>query len=275
MGDCDFAGSRSLTKRLFFLHIHKTAGTSVSRAIESALPDDSTCPINFEYEYFAQKSFKNEHIENNYWQNKLSNYKFFRGHFGLEIRNRYFPDTLVLTFLRDPVERLISCYVFWLRQALNKGIPDNKQHLVALKIRSMDFEEFVSSDDPDIVNATHNVQARILAGGQFGRAPDLRSQVIGPNLGISNILEHALSFITSEHVLVGLNSQVDKILEKLSEHFEITIPKVQHLRKSSLQEKDRVVVTPKSLRRANEITLLDRELFNFISNNKNIEPYHK
>ncbi len=258
-----------MTKRLFFLHIHKTAGTSVSRAIESALPDDSTCPINFEYEYFAQKSFKNEHIENNYWQNKLSNYKFFRGHFGLEIRNRYFPDALVLTFLRDPVERLISCYVFWLRQALNKGIPDNKQHLVALKIRSMDFEEFVLSDDPNIINATHNVQARLLGGAQFGRAPEFRSQVIGPNLGSSNILEHAISFITSEHVLVGLTSQVDMILEQLSEHFELIIPKVQHLRKSNLESKDKAVLTPKSLRRAHEITRLDREVFNFISHNIN------
>jgi len=261
-----------LTKRLFFLHIHKTAGTSVSRAIESALPIDSTCLINFEYQYFDKQGFKNEHDRNKYWQSKLSNYKFFRGHFGLGIRNRYFPDTLVLTFLRDPVERLISCYLFWLRQALNKGIPDNKQHLVALKIRGMDFEEFVSSDDSDIVNATHNVQTRLLAGGQFGRAPDLRSQVMGPNLGSSNILEHAISFITSENVLVGLNSQVDKILEQLSERLELTIPKVQHLRKTSLQDKDRVFLTPKSLRRANEITLLDRELFKFICHNKNIRP---
>ena len=254
----------NLMKRLFFLHIHKTAGTAVSRAIESSLPANSICPVNFEYEFFDKERVGSADCGTDNWHTRVSEYKFFRGHFGLEVRNSYFPDAMMLTFLREPVDRLVSAYLFWLKQAFNDRIPEAKQHLVALKLRDMDFEEFVFSDDPDIVNATHNVQARLLAGAHFGRTAERRTQVFGPNTGKSQILEEAMNFVTSTNNLVGLSSQVEVMLEQVAKYLDLTIPRAEQLRKASQQDKAGLNLTSRSLNRAREITRLDRELFDFV-----------
>ena len=61
----------------------------------------------------------------------------------------------------------------------------------------------LSSEDPAIRRATWNVQARLLAGGQFGDLDALRQNVFGPWLTDSNLASEAVRAL-DRFALVGV-----------------------------------------------------------------------
>jgi len=86
---------------LFFLHIPKTAGTAVYKAISETLFREKTLIIE-------DDQIKN--VYGRYYPDQFSNYIFFRQH-----SNYYFYQYLprkphYLTFLRNPVTRMVSLY---------------------------------------------------------------------------------------------------------------------------------------------------------------------
>ncbi|ADJ29192.1 sulfotransferase family 2 domain-containing protein [Nitrosococcus watsonii] len=83
--------------KLHFLHIPKTAGTSVTQ--------------------FLQRQYDLEHIvfettwrELFKYQPRMPRLKLFRGHFGINLTKMIGPEFKVLTFLREPVSRVMSQY---------------------------------------------------------------------------------------------------------------------------------------------------------------------
>lgn len=88
--------------RIFFLHIHKTAGTAITKSISSMYDTKKICPFNFEYQFYEQ----------NFKQSDFTKYDFFRGHFGLNVKKLFFDDAKVISFVREPMERLKSLYIF-------------------------------------------------------------------------------------------------------------------------------------------------------------------
>jgi len=96
------------------LHIPKTAGTSFRTSAEHYFG-----PWNVVCDYGEKSSATSDEIKTAFYEkkdfellrSKVSQKKFFTGHFSLAKYREHFPESPVVTFFRDPVKRVISEYV--------------------------------------------------------------------------------------------------------------------------------------------------------------------
>lgn len=84
-------------KPALFLHIQKTAGTSIQEMARQLYGNDGVLSHG-DYEVVSSS--------------ELRKYPFISGHFGFEFARPLMTDRYCFTFLRDPVERLLSLYRF-------------------------------------------------------------------------------------------------------------------------------------------------------------------
>jgi len=85
--------------KLIFIHIPKTAGTSLTEAIGSQIPKERICPERL------------DHL-NNWPVGELDRFTFFSGHFSRSAVERIPGEKRIATILREPASRLLSWYYF-------------------------------------------------------------------------------------------------------------------------------------------------------------------
>lgn len=88
-----------------FLHLHKTAGTSVRLFLRGLFPPHEVCPAITHQELCMLTP------------DQLRTYRVFAGHFDWSKLDEIDGPSFTFTVLRDPVERLVSNYFFWRTQA--------------------------------------------------------------------------------------------------------------------------------------------------------------
>jgi len=93
---------------VYFLHIPKTAGTSLVNILEN----------QFNYNCIYRETIYPELFKN--FPSNLSDYKLIRGHFGYWITKLLTKKPIILTMLRNPREQIISLFNHQLR-AFKKG----------------------------------------------------------------------------------------------------------------------------------------------------------
>lgn len=147
-------------KPAVFLHIQKTAGTTIVELARSAygsimshddyLKGINHCPLTGELRV-DEKALHDFH-----------NIPFLSGHFGYGFAKRYMPGRYSFTFLRDPIERILSFYYFCKRG-------DPKKFALYKLSQQMTLNEFLQRGlvDPEVKNFIWNNQVWQLAGG-FG-----------------------------------------------------------------------------------------------------------
>jgi len=81
-------------KKVFFIHIPKTVGTTFKNILYENYSEDEICPI-----WDESILFKNH-----------SKYKLFHGHFDFDVSEKFEVKPVLITFLRDPLE--ISYYYY-------------------------------------------------------------------------------------------------------------------------------------------------------------------
>jgi hypothetical protein len=137
---------RNKDEALIFLHLPKCAGTTLNRIIEWEYNPTrvfSIDPILFLW------SFK----KLNRWPPKrLARMQVFKGHMPFGIHRRLPQPSTYITFLRDPVERVISAYYFARNYRLHP-----KYHW----IKDLTLEEYVRA------SPNHNVQCKYISGRPF------------------------------------------------------------------------------------------------------------
>jgi hypothetical protein len=114
MSDSQTGEREEMRLPIICLHIPKTAGTSFRISAEHYFG-----PWNVVSDYGEKSPATSEEVKLAYYQNKdfellkskISQKKFFTGHFSLAKYREHFPDSPVVTFFRDPVKRIISEYV--------------------------------------------------------------------------------------------------------------------------------------------------------------------
>lgn len=157
-----------------FMRIHKTAGEALAKQICDRLPANTVCPEQFEWQV------------RNLPAAKLRQFSFFHGHISPATLSAVFTPLVVFTMLRAPSERLLSCFFYW-KQGSKSARSDFFDAIARLSLL-----EFLRSEEPVIRRATWNVQARLLAGGQFGGVDQQRQNVFGPWLAESDLAAEAV-----------------------------------------------------------------------------------
>jgi len=108
---------------LYFLHIQKTAGTTLMNILDSYFDLDTIYS-----EQFWRKLLPNI-------PNDFAKYKLVRGHFGYGLHRILPKKPVYITMLRDPIERTISDYEHIRRENINtkEHVPKNETILDVLK----------------------------------------------------------------------------------------------------------------------------------------------
>lgn len=93
-------------RTLKFLHLHKTAGTSVRSFLERFFRPEEICPAGFRHQFQALSS------------DQLRRYRMFAGHLDWEELDQVEGPSFTFTVLREPRERLLSYYFFMRAEAV-------------------------------------------------------------------------------------------------------------------------------------------------------------
>jgi len=178
-----------------FMRIHKTAGEALAKQVRDRLPKDTVCPAEFEWRVRGLTLAE------------LRQFSFFQGHISPSALSTVFTPLRVFTMLREPKERLLSCFYYWKEGAKNA----NNEFFDT--IASMSLLEFLRSEEPIIRRATWNVQARLLAGGQFGGINQHRQSVFGPWLTEPELAAAAVRAL-ERFAFVGITERYQTSLQK-------------------------------------------------------------
>jgi hypothetical protein len=175
-----------MIERILFMHIHKTAGTAMSKQLFSHWPGHQICPARFECQVLRIDPVQ------------LSQFTIFFGHITPAALAPVVGPLKYMTILREPRTRLLSAYFFW------KDIAARSQNNGFFRrLRDLSLLEFLQSNDPLIWRATWNVQARLIAGGRYGATNDCRTNVFGPQGSPEEISRAAMSGL-DRFELVGI-----------------------------------------------------------------------
>jgi hypothetical protein len=171
-----------------FMRIHKTAGESLVKQIRDRLPADTICPEEFEWRIRRLPP------------PELRRFSFYQGHISPSALAPVFMNLRVFTLLRNPRERLLSCFHYW------KGGSRHARSEFFDTIAPLSLIEFLRSENPVIRRATWNAQARLLAGGRFGEVDGQRQNVFGPWLAEADLAAEALRAV-DRFAFVGITER--------------------------------------------------------------------
>ena len=139
--------------RLVFLHIEKTAGTTAHHVLAPHFPEDQVCPVRFGL-----------HLP--FWEKaRLARYRFFSLHASLRMIDPIPGPKKVVTFLREPVERLLSHYNFW--RSLRDEVID-EEHLEHIRyVKHLALKDLLSPTPLATTPDFWNLHTQRLAGDLF------------------------------------------------------------------------------------------------------------
>lgn len=241
-----FRGRKSIPyERIIFLHIPKTAGSAISQHIISFLPNEK---YMLRGDYFTIP------------QTELDSYFYISGHFDFNYIKHLLDGSYSFTFLRDPVERVISEYNFFLQLPATGKV--KKLVLPVESFQRMYFEEFIESEASYIVNR----QARDMCKrGVFTRnLPDKGKRYNSPEIlemAKSNL--HKLSY-------VGFKETFKEDFHNILEELNVPLPrhnKIVNKTKYHPDQIDRHSLPRETLEKLEAKVRLDRKLYRYAWNN--------
>jgi hypothetical protein len=210
------------------MHIGKTAGTSLQHALFEAMPDAAifhdSLP-NFDSASAAELAINDLVI----------------GHFTYQHVAKLRPDRFLVTFLRDPVERVVSNYYF-----LRSVSPSSNYSEIAIEAaKALTLRDFLLCDNPGVRMVTENSQAKWLAY-------DIRPEHQGAIFDLRGQAERNLSTFD----FVGIVEHFDASLAALSQQNGLALPiKKLNVTASRLSEPAAASETIELIRRLNAVDI--------------------
>lgn len=149
-------------KLAVFLHIQKTAGTTIIELARTAYGIHNVLSHDDYLKGINSCSLTGEVKVDEKVLHGFHNIPFLSGHFGYGFAKRYMPGRYSFTFLRHPIERILSFYSFCRKS-------DPKQFELYKLSQKTTLNEFLRTGlvDPEIKQFIWNNQVWQLAGG-FG-----------------------------------------------------------------------------------------------------------
>jgi hypothetical protein len=187
---------------VIFIHIPKTAGTTMNQIIERQYKPNAIFTIN-------SKRMKSS-IDRLKRLDRVSKskIKLLRGHMSFGLHEFFFKPCTYITILRDPIDRIISHYYFVLNN------PNHYLHN-QVKSRNMSLKDYVSSG---ISTELDNAQTRSLSGYLSG------SQNVDGDIGFgecsAEMLNKAKDNLKEYFSVIGLVDKFDETLIQLQKVFD-------------------------------------------------------
>jgi len=125
-----------------FLHMQKAAGTSLCEILPQCLGGPSIS--------------HGDYLK--YQPHELASFRFIAGHFGYDYLRAIPGRNFTFTFLREPVDRVVSLYYFMQNR-------DAREYEIYSLAQQISFTEFVRSNQPLVSTHIDNHQVRQLARG--------------------------------------------------------------------------------------------------------------
>jgi hypothetical protein len=188
-GAVDPAAGPAADDILYFLHIHKTAGSALGQILDAHFAHREICPAR------VWPELRDLTAED------LAPYRLFRGHF-LDFRERLARPPRIITLLRDPVERSLSTYYF---------IQRNTDHHLHGLSHELSLAEFLH--DKRTMQSVANLQTRwILANSRPSRTPhETEARLVAEGV---DLVEEAAAFLATLD-LVGVAERFDEFVPPL------------------------------------------------------------
>jgi hypothetical protein len=107
---------------IYFLHIPKTAGMSITKWLTNILGESNVCPAKFWDDIYDKSA-------------NMAHYSVFHGHFGISFEKFLNRPLNTITVLRDPVSRTISHF---------NHVKRDTSHPMHFRARGQDLDQFVN-----------------------------------------------------------------------------------------------------------------------------------
>jgi hypothetical protein len=195
-----------VNEKLIFLHIPKTAGSTLRKVITQQYAADETLKCYYQKrgillrEALAEmKAIPKE---------QAARIKIVLGHIGFGVHDHLPWPCSYITMLRDPIDRVISGYYHILRDG---------SHKFQAEVQRMSLKEYVSSDllrseaaRVNAVNAMDNGQTRLLAGNVV--EAEMSGAPVEYGRCEEGMLERAKKNLKEHFKVVGLSERFDESL---------------------------------------------------------------
>lgn len=190
--------------RVAFLHIEKSAGTSVLGVLTAQFhpgqidPDPHrTLPPHVLHRLPAQAR-------------AARGYRLVRGHYDLPYLEALGPEFFRVIFLRDPRKRLLSLYHYWRSVTPEVLAIEDGNHAIALA-HTLSLEAFLTCDDPILIASIDNIYTRRLIGAyEHALPPDAAERAVA-----------ALARLD----FVGITETIDASLAALATRLGFPVPR--------------------------------------------------
>ncbi|MGK7943896.1 MAG: sulfotransferase family 2 domain-containing protein [Microcystaceae cyanobacterium] len=229
-------------KTVYFLHLRKTAGTSLAKAINSATTSPSLVSVDNWKDYFLSLYFS---------QQPSFDGKIIRTHsfYGIHLMNarhliskkRY----TYLTILRDPIERAISYYYYVKRER-----EPRYKHPHADLANRLEIEDFYQKP------GLKNEQTRIIAGIASKRLKTWKK-------GNSLLLAMAKSHLANQFAVVGITERFNETIDLINQTFNWKLPNDAPSKKVNQSRPKQDELSAETLNSLRESHQLDLELYQF------------
>lgn len=196
-----------IAQKVFFVHIPKTAGSSITAVLRDHFEAAQVCP----YYHYA-------HLNRNNLQT-LPRWDFFWGHLPVSIRN-YIKSPFIFTFLREPLERFFSEYHYVITHP-DEIMDQNCQtwaHPLLEAYAGRAFEEV--ADNRSLITVRLNFQTLWLADAYFDR-----DRATPPDL---NGAQNKASIFLGQADFVGLTERLHESLILLSDRLRIPLLEIRN-----------------------------------------------
>ena len=181
--------------KICFVHVPKTGGTSLKKYLDQFYVKSDICPYDQVPQLHGAPA------------EELRKYNLIRGHIqGHAAYAKLEDEFKYITVVRNPVDRVISNYYFDKSEPDDKG-PELRQKLIR-SIKAMTLEEFVSSDDAQVMQ--HVVNGML--NWYFGKQAVDKFQ--GKELAL-----YCYQKMQRQYTCVGLLEDLDNFQDQMHRHF--------------------------------------------------------